>query len=260
QPVSIRSQWGTPYVFEQRVGHHQLRLGHLAERQADDVRFGPAAAAIDCDQDLALIEPFQRTAEPPPATDRLCHLDLRLVPGPADEVAWPHQRPIDARRRDLELVRSRHRILDVQQRPECPADQLAILEAHRAVGTFRHHLQRAAARAGDPDPYQPASEGLDYRFRQARNTFRRSRLAADTRFLPVRAHHYLAGRNRRLGSAHWVRLTKKRTPQGPPSTQLRGRPGLCENALLPAAIITQMTRPRNPFGAAAAQAVRLNIR
>ncbi len=37
-------------------------------------------------------------------------LDLRLVAGPADEVARPHQRPVDARRGDLEVVGAPDRV------------------------------------------------------------------------------------------------------------------------------------------------------
>ena len=84
------------------VRQHQTRLGDERDRQADDL---PAQLIeLDLDAHLVAFDALEHAAKPLAALDRLLHLDLGLVARPVLEIGWPHQRPVDARRGNLERV------------------------------------------------------------------------------------------------------------------------------------------------------------
>ena len=55
-------------------------------------------------------------AEAPPAVDRDGHLHLGDMAGITVEIRMPHQRPVDAGRRNLQLVRALDRVRDIEHR------------------------------------------------------------------------------------------------------------------------------------------------
>ena len=56
----------------------------------------------------------------------------------------PHQRPVDARRGNLEPIGAVDRVGDIEHRRQRARDLLAILHRHRAVRPLRHDLHGAA--------------------------------------------------------------------------------------------------------------------
>src|SRR5437773_7180992 len=68
---------------------------------------------------------------------RLAHDDFRAPAGKAPVVVGASQRPIQSRRRNLERVRGRHHVVDVEQRAQVAADVRAILDAHAVFGRRR---------------------------------------------------------------------------------------------------------------------------
>ena len=59
---------------------------------------------IDFQADLAVLEPFEDAAKAAAAVEQLAQLDFGFVAGPILEIAGPNQRPVDAGRRDLQVV------------------------------------------------------------------------------------------------------------------------------------------------------------
>ena len=78
------------------------------------------------------------------ALDHVAELDLGLVADEALEVAGAHQRPVDAGRRDLEVILAVDRILDVEHRRQILAQPLAVGDGEAPVGILGHDLQRRA--------------------------------------------------------------------------------------------------------------------
>ena len=95
--------------------------------------------------------------------DQLLQLYLRLMTGERREIAWPHQRPVDARRRDLEPVAARHRIERFEQRRKLAADRCAIVDGHLTVRPVRHHLHRSAVTARNLHPHEAEAKFVKHR-------------------------------------------------------------------------------------------------
>ena len=123
----------------------------------------------------------QRAAEPLAALMRDRHLDLHEMAGITLEIGAADQRPVDARRGDLQPIGAFDRIGDVEHRRQRPRDRLAILDQHGSVGPFRHDLDGAAGFAGNPDPHQPVAHALQHRVRDRRDPRRHARLDDEAR-------------------------------------------------------------------------------
>ena len=91
-----------------------------------------------------------------PSTGSL-HLDLRLVPGPDLEILGAGQRPVDAGRRNLQMIFPVDRIGDVHRRRDIARKHLAILHRHRAVRPLGHDLHGHAVQARDLHAHQARS-------------------------------------------------------------------------------------------------------
>src|SRR5690349_8909413 len=105
------------------VVRHQSRLGHVGERQLVQL-------AIHLDQHLAGLEAAQgaRVTLAPVARHR--EFEPGPLAGEAREVRLLAQRPVQPRRRHLEGVVARDRVLHVQHGTHLPAHDLAIVHRH----------------------------------------------------------------------------------------------------------------------------------
>src|SRR5262245_968081 len=88
--------------------------------------------AVDLEQHLAAFHAHQPTRESPSTVERIPQFDLRVLAAEAREVRERSQPSIETRRRHLEHVTSRQRILDVEESADLLAHALAIVERHAA--------------------------------------------------------------------------------------------------------------------------------
>ena len=141
-------------VADQVVGQHQARLGDGLERHPHDrlPRLRPAASRsmTTASSPTSAILPRKRLR----SATRIEVSSLTRWPIPVREIGLAHQRPVDARRRDFEMIRLVERIIDVEHRRDGAAGLLAVLDGHRAVVALGHDLQGQAVlrRAGAPAP------------------------------------------------------------------------------------------------------------
>jgi hypothetical protein len=140
----------------------ELRFADQRKRNADHLRL-LGAWQFDLEQRLAVPHAFDAALEPLSAVDQLFQLYLRLMTGERREVARPHQRPVDAGRRDLEPVAAGHRVERIEQRRKLAADLCAILDRHLAPRPLSHHLHRAAVAARNLDPHQAEAKLIEHR-------------------------------------------------------------------------------------------------
>ena len=108
----------------------------------------------DADATRSPSTPTERAAEPLAALMGDRHLDLHEMAGIALEIRAAHQRPVDARRGNLQPIGALDRVGDIEHRRQRARDRLAILDLHRAVRPLGHDLHGAAGLAGNPDPHQ----------------------------------------------------------------------------------------------------------
>jgi hypothetical protein len=152
----------------ERIRQHEPRLGDQRHRNGDIALF-IALRVVAREQGVAIRDAAQNAPEALAAGDDLFGVDLGEVPGPAGEIARPDQRPVDSRRRHLEMIRHLDRIVDVERRRDCLAHGLAAFDGHRAVRLLRHDLHRAAVLAGDAHAHQPIAEIGDRRLDDGRD-------------------------------------------------------------------------------------------
>ena len=109
------------------------------------------------------------------------HLDFHEMAGIALEIGPPHQRPVDAGRRNLQPIGLLDRVGDVEHRRQRPRNRLAIVDLHGSIGPFGHDLDRAAVLGGDLDPHQPVAHPLQHRACDRRHARSHARLDHETR-------------------------------------------------------------------------------
>ena len=144
---------------DQFVGQHELGLGDVFHREQDvDVLIGPRIVAMQLDR-IAL-DADERAAKPLAALVSDRHLDLDEMAGVALEIGAANQRPIDARRGNLQPIGTVDRVGDVEHRRQCTRHRLAILDLHRSIRPFGHDLHSAAGLAGNPDAHQAIAQLL----------------------------------------------------------------------------------------------------
>src|SRR3954451_10547715 len=90
-------------LADQLVGEHQPRIADVAQRQAG-VLLLAGLHVRRLDQGRSGLRAAEEAAETLAAVERHIHLDLRLISGPALEVALSGERAIDAGRGDLEAI------------------------------------------------------------------------------------------------------------------------------------------------------------
>jgi len=175
----------------ERVGQDEPGLGDRAHRNGDVALF-LALGVVARQQRVLSGDATQDTPETLAAGDRLARIDLGEMAGPALEIARAHQRPVDARRRDLEVIGRLDGVVDVERRRHRLADLLATLDIHRAVRPFGHDLQGAAVLGADAHTHQPIAEIDDRRLDDRGNTRRHAALDDEARFL-IGCRHRLVG-------------------------------------------------------------------
>ena len=120
--------------------------------------------------------PIKLAAKPAAAVDRGLHFHLGDVAGIAVEIRSPHQRPVDARRRNLQPIGALDRIGDIKHRRQRARCGLAVLDRHGAVRPFRHDLHGAAGKTGNAHPHQPIAEAGEHRLGERGDARRPPRL------------------------------------------------------------------------------------
>src|SRR5687768_13811230 len=138
----------------------QIRLLHVAVLDRDVV-------AVLLEDDVAALDRADRALEPAPPCDRDVDLYLRFLADEARELLRREQRPVDARRRDLERVAALDRIVDVERRADLAADRLAILDRDRPprrIDVDPHERVGLVRRVLDPEQLEP--ERRDDRLQQ----------------------------------------------------------------------------------------------
>src|SRR5215207_9362399 len=158
--LGARRRAAAQSLADELVGQHQAGLADLVERQAKE----PLLALLDIgklDHGAVAVDAAQAPTEALAAVQRHVHLDLRLVTGPALEIAAAGERPVDAGRGDFETVGLRHRILEIEHRRDRTAHRLAIRDRHGAVRPLGHDLDRTAVLARHLHPHEPEAEILD---------------------------------------------------------------------------------------------------
>ncbi len=99
-------------------------------------------------------------AEPLAAVTGDRHLDFDEMAGVTLEIGTAHQRPVDARRGNLQPIGAIDRIGDIEHRRQRARHRFAILDLHRSVRPFRHDLHGAAGLAGNPDAHETIAQLL----------------------------------------------------------------------------------------------------
>ena len=109
---------------DERIGEQQPGLVQVVERQGDEA-LRLAGGIGPFEHHIAVGNAAQQAAETLAARHRKPRRDLCLVAGPALEIGGANQRPVDARRRDLEMIGPIDRILTSRtgDRPRLTASQ-----------------------------------------------------------------------------------------------------------------------------------------
>ena len=156
----------------QRVGEHELGLGHVFDRQHDVGGLARRRVVAMDAREMAL-GAEQLAAEPLAALGGHRHLDLHLIAGVALEIRLPHQRPVDAGRRQLQPVGAIDRIGRVEHRRQRARARLAIVDRHRAVGPLGHHLHGAAVEPRHAHAHQAIAQAFQHRLDHGCDTRRK---------------------------------------------------------------------------------------
>ena len=155
---------------DQRVGQHELGLGHVLDRQ-HHVGGLARRRVVALDAREMAFGAEQLSAEPLAAFDRHRHLDLHEIAGVAFEIGLPHQRAVDAGRRQLQPVGAIDRIGASSTGDSAREHVSQSSIVMRAVGPLGHHLHGAAVGARHAHAHQPIAQafqhGLDDRRRRA---------------------------------------------------------------------------------------------
>ncbi len=126
-----------------------------------------AAFAIDLDHDVIAVETEQKALETLAAVRAgRGQFEPGLMAGPAGVIGDAGQRPVDARRGDLQIVVALDRVLDIEELGDGTAEAGAIIDIHRAVGAFGHDLKGLGLAGHQAQTHQPVAGGLDHRFQQ----------------------------------------------------------------------------------------------
>ena len=141
---------------DQRVGEDELGFGHVLDRQQHVGGFARRRRRAGCARQSpsAPSSKPRNRLRPSPAR----HFDLHHVVGVAFEIRAPHQRPVDAGRRQLQPIGAVDRIGDVEHRRQRARGGLAILD------------RSSCRRAARPSPARCSRRGR-----------RRARAPADSR-------------------------------------------------------------------------------
>ena len=107
----------------------------------------------------------QRPLEPTPPVDRLRQLDVHVLAHEPREMPRGAQRPVEPRRRHLERVVTRHRVLGVEHFADRAAHPLAVVDRdaarwrryRRAPGRRPARARTRGPRARTPVPRRPAA-------------------------------------------------------------------------------------------------------
>ncbi len=114
--------------------------------------------------DVLALDRVDEAAEALATLDRHRHLDADVKADPAREIGCAHQRAVDPRRGNLEIVGGRDRILDIEQRRDGTAHRLAVVDAEGAIRPFGHDLHGAAVETGNADTDKAETKAADHRF------------------------------------------------------------------------------------------------
>ena len=158
----------------QRVGEHELGLRHLLDRE-HDVRRLAGGRVVAANARGVAFGAEQLTAEALAALDRHRHFDLHKIIGVAIEVRLPHQRAVDAGRRQFQPIGAVHRIGSIKHRRQRARTNLAVVDGHGAVRPLGHHLHGAAVGAGDAHAHQPIAQAFKHRLDDGRDPGAQSR-------------------------------------------------------------------------------------
>ena len=164
---------------DEGVGEHELRLGHLRDRQMHDLLLRIAHA----DRGLVALDADDFAAKAFAAFDHHGHFDLRFVSHMALEVGTARQRAVDAGRGQFQPIAAADRIVDVERGRKRAARRLAILDREGAVGALRHDLNRAAVAARDMHAHEPIAQIREHRLRDRGNPRRQSGFGDEPRLI-----------------------------------------------------------------------------
>src|SRR5579862_390406 len=144
-------------LFTRRTSGRQTRLANLIESHSH-------VLAIDLERDASVINRQQHSGIAPPAGTRLLELDEHPRAHEAPEVRLRTQHPIESRRRHLERIGGRDRVLDVEERRQLTADTRAVIDRNAPFPVDEHPYQcmRAARTIFELDQLEP--EPLHCRF------------------------------------------------------------------------------------------------
>src|SRR5512135_1536989 len=94
---------------QQLVGHDQLRAFNI-------LKWYFCRSAFDRNPNHAVRQTFELSPKAPAPVDRVLRFDPRLKAGKARKITLPDKRPVESRRRHLQGISSRNRILDIKKR------------------------------------------------------------------------------------------------------------------------------------------------
>src|SRR4029450_2340829 len=89
---------------------------------------------VAVNQQVVALQPGEAALEEPLAVHLLPHHDLGATPGKPPVILDAPERPIQSRRRDLQGVRARYDVLDVENRAQIATDMGAIVDADALAG------------------------------------------------------------------------------------------------------------------------------
>src|ERR1700720_1151508 len=109
----------------------------------------PPIVAVD--EYLGTVEPGKRSLEERLPVDRVTHHELGATAREAPVIGCVAEWSIESGRRDLQRVRGRHDIIDVERRAQIAAHARAVIDAD---AVFR---RRRGSRSIEPDPKNHAA-------------------------------------------------------------------------------------------------------
>ena len=150
----------------QRLGQHQLALVEIAQRQAHGLFLVGAGVIALQRQDrvaaLAFDAAYHAAKTLAAVAVRLRQFDLGLMADRAPPVGNPHQRPVDARRRNFQAIFAGDGVGDIEFGRKRLARRFAVADGHGPVGALGHDLQGLAVLRQQPDAHQPQAELLQH--------------------------------------------------------------------------------------------------
>src|SRR4029453_7178486 len=112
----------------------QLELDFQIRPGDDPERHPMGTPTVAVDQHVVALQPGEAALEEPLAVHLLPHHDLGATPGKPPVILDAPERPIQSRRRDLQGVRARYDLLDVENRAQIAPDMGAIVDADALAG------------------------------------------------------------------------------------------------------------------------------